>query len=83
MDAMLKKIFTDGVLMVLAGFVGGWISVQITLTELRVNAEHMNTSITQLERIASQHQDFDRRIARLEVQCDDVRQRVKEHDNAR
>lgn len=75
MEAAIKKILTDGVLMLLAGFVGGWVSVQVSLTELRVNAEHMNHSIATLEKVAEQHRDFERRIARLEAKCEDPRRR--------
>jgi uncharacterized membrane protein YciS (DUF1049 family) len=73
MDGAFKSVLTQLLTMSLAGFVGGWVSVQLTLVELRVNTENMAKHITELERIADQHTEFRERIARLEVHCDMAR----------
>jgi hypothetical protein len=69
MNGDFKNLLTQLATLVLSGALGGWIGVQVTLAELRINMENTSQHIHVLEDIARQHDDFRERIARLEVLC--------------
>lgn len=65
----LQTLLQQIMIPILSAAAGGWLGVQITLTELRVNMANTEDHIHTLEQIARQHSEFGERIARLEILC--------------
>lgn len=70
MNETVKTLLLQFLAALFAGSVGGWVGVQVTLAELRINLENTEAHIHTLEQIAKQHEEFRERIARLEVLCE-------------
>lgn len=78
MNDVMKGLLSQLIVTLLAGGIGGWVGVQVTLAELKANVANTEQHIHTLEAIAQQHADFRERIARLEEQCHQL-QKEKDH----